>query len=66
MGSKNDSKRVKKDIRKSIEKQLQKFDEIKATKIELGREDAVRCRGPKRVGGRGGPAELKLVRVLVF
>ena len=30
MGSKNDSKRVKKDIRKSIEKQLQKFDEIKA------------------------------------
>ena len=35
-------------------------------KIELGREDAVRRRGPKRVGGRGCRAELKLVRVLVF
>ena len=32
----------------------------------MGREDAVRRRGPKRVGGRGCRAELKLVRVLVF
>ena len=30
------------------------------------RVDAGRCRVDAGVGGRGGPAELKLVRVLVF